>query len=341
VPKHRRRGRRWLIAAATAAVIAAAVWAVRAPLATSPATFASTGPLSPTTDIARDPWYGLDLLQLSVSLRDGDPGSHPPAVKAAAAILVDVDSGRILYALNDHSELAPASTIKLLTALVALTNFSTRQVVTVTPDALTQAWDESKMGLHAGDRLTVQELLTGMLMVSANDAATALAVDTVGMERFVAAMNAEVRALGLHDTHATSPVGLDDPHMYSSAYDLATIADVDMQQFSLVDSIVDTQYTVLPATELHPAYYLNNINLLLGMYPAAVGIKTGYTGNAGGCLVAEAVRGGHRLLSVMLNAGYVYSQSRRLLDWGFSQYGLPLQYPSPSPSPSPSPPAHR
>ena len=147
-------------------------------------------------------------------------------------------------------------------------------------------------------------------------------------------MNAQAAALGLHQTHATSPVGLDDPRMRSSAYDLAVLAAIDVTRWSLMRQIVATQYTVLPATASHPPFYLNNLNLLLHIYPAAVGIKTGYTGNAGNCLVGMAVRNGHHLISVLLDASsYIYSQSRALLDWGFVHEGLPTQLPTPSASP--------
>jgi D-alanyl-D-alanine carboxypeptidase len=290
------------------------------------------------TDLNRPPWFGLRLLADPVVFGPG--GSTPtdaPVVKARAAILVDPDSGRILYAENDHAQLPPASTVKLLTALIVLRNFSPDRLIAATPDALVQGWDESKMGLHPGDVLNVRELLTGLLTISANDAATVLAVDTVGMTRFVGAMNAEVATLGLHDTHVISPVGLDDPATYSSAYDLATLATVDMNNFGLFRSIVATQSVVLPASALHPAFYLNNVNLLLRMYPAAMGVKTGYTGNSGACEVGMAQRDGHRLIDVILDGDLVYSTSRRLLDWGFTQEGLASQLPPPSPSPSPAP----
>jgi D-alanyl-D-alanine carboxypeptidase (penicillin-binding protein 5/6) len=299
---------------------------------------AVAAPGSPVTDVDRPPWFGLRLLPDPVvfSPRRSTP-RNAPVVKARAAILVDPDSGRILYAENDHAKLPPASTVKLLTALIVLHNFSPDRLITATPDALLQNWDESRMGLHAGEVLNVGELLTGLLTVSANDAANVLAIDTVGMTRFVAAMNAEVVALGLHDTHVTSPVGLDDPAMYSSAFDLATLAAVDMNNFPLFRSIVATQSVVLPASALHSAFYLNNVNLLLRMYPAAMGVKTGYTGNAGACEVGMAQRNGHRLIDVILDGDLVYSTSRRLLDWGFTQEGLASQLPPPSPSPSPAP----
>jgi serine-type D-Ala-D-Ala carboxypeptidase (penicillin-binding protein 5/6) len=293
---------------------------------------------STAQDVAHPPWYGLQLLDDPVSFSAARTAPRdPPAVSAAAGILVDIDSGRILWQLNADEQRAPASTIKLLTALVVLENFNPASLVTVTPNALFQAWDESRMGLKAGERLSIAELLTGMLTVSANDAADTLAVDTVGLERFVGAMNAQAQLLGLHNTHATTPVGLDDPRMYSSAYDLAVLAAIDVDSFPLFDQIVRLQSAALPASSLHPAFQLDNINLLLDMYPAAVGIKTGYTGDAGPCLVAEAVRDGHRLVSVLLDANYVSMQSRRLLDWGFVQEGLASQLPTPSPATSASP----
>ncbi len=294
------------------------------------------------TDVARPAWYGLQLLDDTVTFHAARRlTSTPPLIRAAEAILVDPDTGEILFQQNAHARRPPASTIKLLTAMLVLQNFSTSRLITATPNALFQAWDESRMGLRAGDTLTVRDLLTGLLTVSANDAADVFAVDTVGMERFVGAMNAEVAALHLQDTHATSPVGLDAPGMYSSAYDLAVIAAVDVERFPLLRQIVATPYTVLPHTATHPAFFLRNINLLLRMYAAATGIKTGYTANAGACEVGMAVRGGHRLIDVILNGDLVYTSSKRLLDWGFTQEGLPSQLPPPSPSPSPSPAAPR
>ena len=118
--------------------------------------------------------------------------SGAPNVHADAGILVDIDTGAILWARNPHLAHPPASTAKVLTSLVALENFDPDRVVTITPDALHQAGDETTMGLLPGNQLTVRELLEGMLTVSANDAATAMAVDTVGMESFVATMNRQV-----------------------------------------------------------------------------------------------------------------------------------------------------
>lgn len=258
--------------------------------------------------------------------------ASPAPVTAAGGILVDLDSGAILWRQDDHRRLSPASTTKILTALVVLENLDPGRMVTITADALHQAPDETRMGLLAGERLSVRELLTGMLLVSGNDAATALAVDTVGLGPFVAAMNAQVAALGLRDSHFTTPVGLEDPGQYTSAYDLAVMSAAAERHFPLFAQTVALRTATLPATAGHPEFDLTSINLLLSMYAPAVGIKPGWTGDAGYCEVGMAVRDGHRLISVLLNAPYDFSQSRRLLDWGFQQEGLPSTLPPPSPA---------
>lgn len=279
----------------------------------------------------------MRVVDQSVVFRAASPRGDDPAIPARGGILVDLDAGTILWQENAHAQLPPASTAKILTALVALENFRPSRPVTITDAALHQDYDETKMGIVAGQTYTVRELLTGMLMVSGNDAATAVAEDTVGLDRFVAAMNAQVAALGLHDSHFTTPVGLQDPEQYTSAYDLAVISAVAVQHFPLFAQIVATPATTLAATATHPAFDLQSINLLLSIYPFAVGIKPGWTGDAGHCEVGMAVREGHRLLSVLLNAPYSYGQTRHLLDWGFVREGLPTTLPTPTPAPTPAP----
>lgn len=254
-----------------------------------------------------------------------------PDVHADTGILVDIDGGGILWERNPHLAHAPASTTKVLSSLVALENFAADRVVTITADALRQAGDETTMGLTPGDRMTVRELLDGMLTVSANDAATAMAVDTAGLDAFVATMNRQVEALGLHDSHFTTPVGLDDPQQLASAYDLAAIASVDVTRFPLFRQIVSQTEISLPASRAHQAFDLVNLNRLLRIYPAAVGIKPGWTGGAGGCLIGMAERDGHRLISVILGADQLYTDTRDLLDWGFVEEGLSSLLPKPTP----------
>ena len=303
-----------------------------------PGVRAPTAPIAAAaTDLGRPAWFGMRLLHDAVTFHAGSATTPAPVVHAAGGILVDLDSHAILWSQQDHARLAPASTTKILTALVALENFDASRPVTVTESALGQAPDETRMGVAAGETLTVQELLTGMLMVSGNDAATVLAVDTVGMERFVGAMNAQADALGMRDSHFTNPVGLPDPQLRTSAYDLAVLTAVAVTHFPLFADIVATRSTTLPATAGHPAFPMWSINLLLFTYPFAVGIKPGWTSEAGFCEVGMAVRGGHRLISVLLDAPYPVSQTRHLLDWGFVQEGLPTTLPTPTASAAPSP----
>lgn len=301
------------------------------------ATVVQAHALSPVvaSDLARPPWYGLRVLSDSISFHTAAAPIHPPVIPAAGGILVDIDTGAILWQHNSHAQLPPASTTKILTALVALENFSPDQQVTITSASLHQALDETRMGIKAGQRYTVAELLTGMLLVSGNDAATAIAQDTVGLERFVGAMNGQAAALGLRDSHFTSPVGLQDAQHHTSAYDLAVISVAAIRHFPLFSQIVAMQDATLAATGGHPGFDLHSINQLLSLYPYAVGIKPGWTGDAGNCLVGMAVRGGHRLISVLLNAPYDFHQSRTLLDWGFMQEGLPTTLATPTPAPTP------
>jgi D-alanyl-D-alanine carboxypeptidase len=279
------------------------------------------------------PLPALKLIHARPSFTD-ESSQHPgaPKVDAAAGILVDASTGAVLWQRDMHASRPPASTTKMLSALVALQNFDPDRVVTVTDEALHQAGDETVVGLKAGQQLTVHELLDGMLLASGNDAADAMAIDTVGMDVFVNAMNQQVAALGLHDSHFVTPVGLDDPQQRASAYDLAAIAATAVASFPMFRQIVATTDMVLPASPQHPQFDLSNLNKLLHIYPAASGIKPGYTGDAGPCEVGMAERDGHRLIAVLLNAPQLYSDARALLDWGFVQEGMASLIPTPTPS---------
>ena len=284
-------------------------------------------------DLSRPSWFHLRVLNDAVAFTPAAVTTAPPDTPAAGGILVDIDTGAILWQHDAHRRLPPASTTKILATMVALENLAPARQVPITLSALQQAPDESVMGISPGEQYTVEELLTGMLLVSGNDAATALADDTVGLERFVAAMNAQVAALGLHDSHFTTPVGLQDEQQYSSAFDLAAISAAAVKHFPLFAKIAAMHDATLAATATHPEFDLHSINLLLTLYPYAVGIKPGWTGDAGNCLVGMAVRDGHRLVSVLLNADYDFHNSMRLLDWGFTQEGLPTTLPTPVPPP--------
>lgn len=282
---------------------------------------------------------GLHVLQASYRFRD-DSARHPgvPALSAAGGILLDVTGDRILWDNGAHLPRPPASTTKVFSSLVALENFDLQRRVDVTPDALFTAADETRLGIEAGDHYTVLELLQAMMTISANDAADVLAADTVGLPRYVAAMNEQVQALGLSDSHFTSPVGLDDPLQRASAYDLAVAGLAEYDAFPALRDIVGQKQIDVPATTGHIAYTLHNLDRLLQIYPPARGIKPGWTGDAGYCLVALAERDGHRLVAVLMDDPHLYNDTRLLFEWGFGELGIP---PLPTPTPSPSPTPHR
>ncbi len=230
--------------------------------------------------------------------------NEAPAVTAAAALVFDVDSGQTLYALHADQPHPPASTAKIITALVVLQRAALTDTVTVSPAAA--ATDGSRMGLRAGETLTVHDLLYGLLLPSGNDAAVALAEHVGGsVEAFVDLMNQAAAGLGLTQTHFVNPDGLDAPGQTTSAADLARAA-VAALQYPVFAQIVATKDAQVPG------HVLTNTNELLGALPGADGIKTGTTDEAGQCLVASLTRQGHRLLVVLLQSQDRYADARAL-----------------------------
>ncbi len=269
-------------------------------------------------------FLALILIATTISLAPAAPlGQVPPEpeIGARAAIVVEYPSGRILYSRSAHDRLAPASTTKILTAILAIEYGKLQDVVTVNEADLV---GESSMGLVSGEQQTFHELLYGLLLPSGNDAAEAIArslgeKSTSGdptlaqpVARFVAMMNARVTQLGLENSHFVNPHGLDMEGHYSSAYDLASLSwyALHLPVFNEVVSQFDHD---------SPGHALLNTNEMLTRYPGADGIKTGWTDAGGLCLVTSATRDGKRLISVVLNAPHWYTDSTVLLDYGFAR----------------------
>lgn len=246
--------------------------------------------------------------------------SRPPALTAATALLVDLDSGQTLYALRPDDPVPPASTAKIMTALVVMQRANMDDVVTVSSTAA--ATPGSRMGLVAGETLTVRELLYGLLVPSGNDAAVALAEHVAGSEaEFVALMNQAAALMGLTATRFTNMHGLDRPGQTTSARDLATMTR------AALGYPLFTRAVSLPVAQV-AGRTLNNTNQLLGSYPGSDGIKTGTTDEAGECLVASVTRQGHRLLAVVLGSRDRYADARAMLDyaatgWRWGSTALP------------------
>jgi serine-type D-Ala-D-Ala carboxypeptidase (penicillin-binding protein 5/6) len=220
----------------------------------------------------------------------------PPAIGAPEAILVEPQTQDVVYARRASMRRPIASTTKLMTALLTLERARLTDVFTAAPYSPSPA--ESLMGLHAGERLTVADLLRGLLVVSANDAAVTLAVDVAGSQRrFVGLMNRRARQLGLRDTHYANPVGLDEPGNYSSAADLVKLTLVLRQRAFFRATTNLGSVTLRSGSRVR---HLVNRNDLVRTVPYVNGVKTGHTNNAGYILVGSATRGGVTLVSAVL-----------------------------------------
>ena len=245
-----------------------------------------------------------------------------PDIDAASGILV-TDDGRVLWSRHPNAQRAMASTTKMMTALVALQVGHLDEMVTVSK-AATKIQDGA--GLAAGERLSERQLLTLMLVHSANDAAYALGEHVGGtIPAFSKMMNDEAVKLGLRHTHYVNPHGLDQSGQYSSAADLAKLAHV-LMSYPVVRGIVVMRSARIPGRAGHrtPRVY-GTTDELLGRYHGLLGVKTGYTDKAGYCFVGCARRGGVTLMAVVMgtqNNAARFTQASRLLDWGFRHVGI-------------------
>jgi D-alanyl-D-alanine carboxypeptidase (penicillin-binding protein 5/6) len=239
-----------------------------------------------------------------------------PRLLAASAILVDGKTGRVLWQLRAHQRRHVASTTKIMTALLALRKLGPHDVVTV--DKSVTRVPLVKEGLRPGERVQAWKLFYAMLLFSGNDDALAVAIAAGGDKwSFVREMNAEAKRLGLHDTHFDSPSGVVDADNYSSSWDLAALTRVAMRNPRFRRVVRTRIVHVRWSAPTYSKIYVNN-NLLIGSYPGATGVKTGYTHKSGHCLVASATRGGVSLIAVVLDSPDTYTDARRLLNFGFA-----------------------
>ena len=242
-------------------------------------------------------------------------GGGPPNISAASAVLVDGETGRVLYEKDGHTPRLIASTTKLMTALAALeSGHSLEEVVTIAPQ-----WagvEGSSIYLRPGEEITLETLLYGLLLRSGNDAALAIAGHCGGtVENFVAQMNRKARELGMENTSFANPNGLDAEGHCSSARDMAILARACLEN-EVLAKIAATKSITLGARSF------TNHNKLLWRYEGCVGLKTGYTKAAGRTLVSAARREGMTLICVTLNAPSDWADHTALFDWGFENYGL-------------------
>lgn len=284
----------------------------------------------------------VNLLAFPVSAEEASLPADPD-IQAKAALLVDANTGNIVYAKNEHEELYPASLTKIMTALLVLEavdsgKLSLDQQLTAS-DSITQLdSDGSSAGIQVGEIMTVEQLLYCMLVVSANEACVILAEAVSGdVDTFVDAMNAKAQALGCENTHFVNPTGLHDSQHYTSAWDLYLITKEAMKHEDFM-RICDTGDITLPATNLSEARSLHSTNYLISVWRSrgyyntdAHGIKTGSTDAAGHCLVSSASKGSLSFISVMLGCEQLhlegneirtmsFYETNRLFNWAFDNF---------------------
>ncbi len=268
--------------------------------------------------------------------------SIPPELAAKAALLYDVDSGQTLVDINGERSLPMASTTKIMTALVALRISTPDQVLTVPQEAVTAVLQNngSNAGLATGEKLTVRDLIYGLMLPSGNDAAITLADGLAGsQENFVNTMNLYAHRLHLFQTNFTNPDGFDDNNHYTSAFDLVKMTRYAMTIPTFNDVVKTSDYQ-LAATLDHHEHKWTTTNFLLDgqqglkTYDGLTGVKTGTTPDAGSCLVFSATHTGHHLIGAILHSNGSddeitrFKDTTKLLDWGFN---LPMQVPKAGP----------
>ncbi|WP_415931195.1 D-alanyl-D-alanine carboxypeptidase family protein [Zhenpiania hominis] len=249
-------------------------------------------------------------------------------VKAKAAVLMDAVSGEVLFAQNAHKKLPPASVTKVMTMLLILEGCDSGKIRlsdTVTISERAASMGGSQMYMEPGEQHTVEELLKGVAMVSANDGCVALAEHLAGsVEMFVEQMNKRAAELGMKDSHFVNTNGLPVANHYTSAYDIAVMSRALIAFPETAQWFTKWQDTIkvgLPGKEKE--FGLTNTNKLIKQYPGAIGIKTGFTQDAGYCLSGAAERDGTRLIGVILGcttSNIRFAEIKRLLDYGFSNY---------------------
>jgi len=241
-----------------------------------------------------------------------------PDIKAPSAILVDASTGQILYSRKPHYRRPIASTTKIMTALLVLEHCKLDGIVTASKNASKVPY--SSLHLLPGERLSVRDMLTAMMLRSANDAAYAFAEHIAGSpSRFSRLMNRKARALGMKDTHFKNPNGLYVPGHYSTAYDLAILARAAIKH-PVFNEIVAMRSAVINRSKNKKDLLMFTRSPFMREYPGADGIKSGYTKEAGHCYVGSATRGGWRLISVVLKSDNASRDSMALMDYGFANF---------------------
>lgn len=259
---------------------------------------------------------------------DSDTWPEGPSIQAEAAVLMDADTGTVLYEKNAAERLYPASITKIMTTLVAIENSSLSDEVTFTNDMMEEVeYDSSRLGVSPGEHMTMEQCLYVIMLASANDVAYGVAEQVGGsIDSFVELMNQKAAELGCVDTHFVNPHGLQDENHYTSAHDMALIMKAAMENETFKKISGTTQYIISPTNEAENGYIVNNHHKMITnsqySYEGCTGGKTGYTTLAGNTLVTTATRGDLNLICVVLKdqTPNHYLDTAELLDWGFDTF---------------------
>lgn len=249
--------------------------------------------------------------------------AEEPKVNAISAVVVDGDTGRILWGKNENKPMAMASTTKIMTALVALENSDVTKETTVSKNATLAS--PVKMHLSVGEKMTIEQLLYAMMLQSYNDSAVAVAEAVGGsVEKFCTMMNEKAKEIGCSDTVFETPNGLDKGNHHSTAEDMSKIGVYALKNQKLMEIMNTRNYTFKSSKT---TYSFVNKDRLLSEYEGAIGMKTGFTGKAGHCFVGAANRGNITLVSVVLASGWgtagksrKWIDTKALLNYGFNNY---------------------
>lgn len=242
-----------------------------------------------------------------------------PNLISVASCALDGNTSTLLFNKNKDKRLPMASLAKIMTAFIILKDNNLDELVTIKPNSIKIAAEESQMGLNPGDKIKVRDLLYGLLVYSANDGAKALADYKSGSEeKFVKLMNDEAKELGLKNTHFSNVSGIDAPEQYSSAYDLALLFKCTGENPLFLQMINTKEYEFTSVGGTH--YLLTNTDELLGTEPRIIGGKTGSTEQAGRCFISLASQNDHKVITVIMNSPDRFGETKNLLDWIYSSY---------------------
>ncbi|MBR2786635.1 MAG: D-alanyl-D-alanine carboxypeptidase [Clostridia bacterium] len=261
------------------------------------------------------------IATINQSIATNSDITDEPNLNAKVALAYDRKSGKVIFGKNENKRTAMASTTKIMTAIILIENCNLDQTITVSSKSA--GTGGSRLGLKKNDQITMQDLLYGLMLKSGNDAAVAIAENVGGsVEGFAELMNAKAKELGLENTHYVTPHGLDDPEHYTTAYELAKLADYALKN-EIFATVVNTKnYTV--TINGYPKN-ISNTNELLGYLNGVNGVKTGFTNNAGRCLVTSVNRDNFEIITVVLQADTKKirtEDSIKLIEYVYKNYEL-------------------